>query len=120
MLSACDITILISTHLILSLLFTAFRRPLEQFMAEELLALKGKAAPSIQKAFACRLVRMRRREALVRRMLRYIFPVSHKVLFTGFLLSSSLLWPLSLCLSLCIYAGSSFEKTPLMEICNDI
>lgn len=115
-----NILILASTHLTLSFLYAAFRRPIELFLAEELLSLKGKNHKTIERAFAGRLLRSNRRKALLRRLIRYVFPMTNVVLLFILQALVTVSWPVSLCLSIRTYADSGLEENPTMEICNDV
>lgn len=115
-----NILILVSTHLILSFLYAAYRRPIEVFLAEELLSLRKKPYKTIQRAAGERLSRLQRQRNLLERVVRLTFPVSCDCVLLFYSAVQLVFWPISLLFSLRSYAGSRLEETTTMEICNDL
>jgi hypothetical protein len=102
----------LSAYLTVSLLVAFFRRPIEEFLAEELL----------KSPLACRsrIESLSLRRRAVRWSLRYGFPRTFKALFLFHAAAAFILWPLSILVSVRFYLGEASKQSTLLEIFNDV
>lgn len=115
-----NILIGISTYALLSLLHDAFRRALEQFLAEEILSARGASDAETRKAFSQRIAEMKKQDREARMDLIYCFPQSKKAVLSLYAAVSWLAWPLSLFVSIRGYVTVNDQNLPTVEICNDV
>lgn len=114
----CNLLILVSTYNVLACLYAAFRRPLEQMLAEEILTARGNPEAA-RLLFSQRMERLTKTRRAMRWTIRYGFPQSAEFMLALFETASWLLWPVALSLSVSSYALAA-AKPKLVEICNDI
>lgn len=118
-LNTTNTLILVSTYFLLAVMHDAYRRLLEQFLAEEIAALRGSTDANTRKAFSQRITEMKKKERDIRIALNYCFPQSRGVVIGLVATLKWLSWPVSLAVSIGGYVAISGENIKRMELSDD-
>lgn len=107
---APKLLVLCSTYGILALLFSVYRRPLEQLLSELTTGMFCETEASVRRAFAIRTAALMERTNGMQRCIVYCFPESAHTILRCWRAARFLLWPLAALRSVLFYY--QFHRKP--------